>query len=187
MEEIEEILKFLCSIHDLTPECLADLRRVIKKQEVRKDEVILKVGEINDKLYFIRSGIMHCYYYVGEKEVTSWFFTDGQFVVSVPSYYDRIPGEDCIAAFEDGILYYMMRDDYEKLCRTHHCFESLVRRQLQKYLVEFEAHPRFIRKHKADERIRIVRERLGPLFYRIPRNALASWLDMEPETFSRNQ
>ena len=187
MKEIEEILEYLCSLHELTSECKDDLRPLIKEQPVRRDEVILKVGEINDKLYFIRSGAMHCYYYVGEEEVTSWVFTVGKFVVSVPSFYDRVPGPDCIAAFEDGLLFHITRDDYERLCNAHHCFEGLVRREVQKYLVEFEGHPRFLRKHKADERIRMAREKLGSFYYRIPRAALASWLDMDPATFSRNQ
>jgi hypothetical protein len=39
----------------------------------------------------------------------------------------------------------------------------------------------------AAECIRIVRNKLAHLFYRIPRAAISSWLGMEPETFSRNQ
>jgi len=92
-----------------------------------------------------------------------------------------------MAVMEEGVLFYITRDQYENLCGTHHCFSEIARLQLQNYLVEFENHPRFIRRHKADERIRIVREKLSDFFYRIPRNILASWLDMDPATFSRNQ
>ncbi|HEV2483609.1 MAG TPA: hypothetical protein VGS79_28280 [Puia sp.] len=185
--EIEQILEFLSKIRELTPECKADLRVAIKRQEVRKDEVILKIGEINDRLYFIRQGAMYCSYYVGEDEVTSWIFSIFQFVCSISSFYERKASKDCIVVMEDGVLLYIMRDAYENLCAAHHCFSEIARLQLQRYLVEFENHPRFIRRHKADERIRIVRGQLGDFYYRIPRNILASWLDMDPATFSRNQ
>lgn len=185
--EKQQIINFLGTICKLTEECKADLRRAIKKQEVRRGEVILKIGEINDRLYFIGKGDIYCYYYVGEEEVTSWVFSMLQFVCSISSFYNRKPSKDCISVMEDGILYYITRDEYETLCATHHCFSEIARLQLQNYLVEFEDHPRFIRKHKADERIRIAREKLGNFFYRIPRGILSSWLDMDPATFSRNQ
>lgn len=185
--EIQQILDFLSTIKQLTPECKTDLHSAIKKQQVRLGEVILKIGDINDRLYFIKQGSMYCFYYVDEDEVTSWVFSAGQFVCSISSFYNRMPSKDCIAAMEDGVLYYIERDAYENLCDAHHCFEGIARRQLQNYLVEFENHPRFIRRHKADERICIVREKLADFFYRIPRNILASWLDMDPATFSRNQ
>ena len=186
-EEIEKIIDFLDTIRKLTDECKAHLCAAIKKQVVLRNEIILKIGEINDKLYFIGQGAMYCFYYVGEEPVTSWVFTVLQFVCSISSFYQRQPSKDCIAAMEDGILYYITRDEYENLCATHHCFSELARVQLQNYLVEFEDHPRFIRRHKADERIRILRDKLANFFYRIPRSILASWLDMDPATFSRNQ
>ena len=184
---MEEILKMLCDIRPLTDECLDDLRRFIKLQKVRKDEIILKIGEVNNKLYFIHTGAMHCFHYVGEEEVTDWFFFEREFVVSIGSFYDQVPSEDCIVALEDGEAYYIMHEHFEYLCRTHHCFSELARRLLQKYLVVFHDHPRFIQRHTAAECIRIVRAKLGHLFYRVPRAILASWLDMDPATFSRNQ
>lgn len=185
--EKKEIIEFLGTIRTLTDACKADLDRVIKRQEVRLGQVILKIGEVNDRLYFIRQGAIYCFYYVGEDEVTSWVFSVGQFVCSISSFYNRVASKDCIAAMEDGVLFYITRDEYENLCAVHHCFSEIARLQLQNYLVEFEDHPRFIRRHKADERIRIVRGKLGDFYYRIPRGVLASWLDMDPATFSRNQ
>lgn len=185
--EKQQIIAFLGTIRDLTDECKADLRAAIKKQKVRREEVILKIGEINDKLYFIGRGAVYCFYYVGEEEVTSWVFPVLQFVCSISSFYQGKPSKDCIAAMEDGVLFYITRNEFENLCATHHCFSEIARVQLQNYLVEFEDHPRFIRRHKADERIRILRDKLGDFFYRIPRAILASWLDMNPATFSRNQ
>jgi hypothetical protein len=83
---------------------------------------------------------VYCFYCVGEVEVTSWVFSVLQFVCSISSFYQRKPSKDCIAVMEDGVLYFITRDEYEYLCDTHHCFEGIARRQLQNYLVEFENH-----------------------------------------------
>jgi CRP-like cAMP-binding protein len=187
MKEVKEILDYLCSIRKLSPECLKQLEEFIKKQEVKKDELILKVGEINNRLYFIYSGSLHCFYYVGEKEVSDWFFFEREFTVSIGSFYDQTPSEDCIVAFEDSVLFYLTWEQYELLCETHPSFNSLARILLQKYLKVFHSHPRFIRKHTAAERVRLVLAKMSAVIHRIPQAALASWLSMEPETLSRNR
>jgi signal-transduction protein with cAMP-binding, CBS, and nucleotidyltransferase domain len=185
--KLEEVLKHLDSVRKLTPECLDYLRQGVKKQEVRKDEVLLKVGDINTRLYFVYTGFLHCFYFVGEKEVSDGFSFEKDLVVSIGSFYDQVPGEDCLVAMEDSLLYSITRDQYEFLCEEHHCFSNLARILLQTYLVTYHAHPRFIRKHSAAECIDMARAKFGHLFYRIPRAPIASWLGMEPETFSRNQ
>src|SRR5579872_3270191 len=113
---MEEILVFLCQIYPLSPECNNYLRSVARFQKVAKNELILRIGEISRKLYFIKSGALHCFYYVKNKQVSDWFFWENETVVSIGSYYDQVPSEDCIVALEESQLYYITKEHYDYAC-----------------------------------------------------------------------
>lgn len=182
---MEEVLQFLRDIHELSPGCLEYLRDHIQKLEVDKDDILLKIGDVNENLYFIVSGALHCFYYVNGKPVSDWFFFEQEMVVSIGSFYDQVPGEDCIVALEASYLLYITKAQYDYLNKTFIEFNYVARVLLEKYLKIFAEHPRLIRKHPAAERYQLVLIKSPHLVSRVPVAPLASWLAMEPETLSR--
>ena len=182
---LNEVFKLLSKYHPLSPECIAHLTKVIQHRHILRDEVLLEVGEVNRNLYFIVKGGLHCYYFVKKEPVSSWFFWEKEFVVSIGSYYDQVPSEERIVALEDSHLLCITKHDYDFLNRTYLEFNFVRAELLQLYLKEFYAHPRFIRRHPASKRYRLILEKRPELINRVPLAALASWLGMTPETLSR--
>ena len=182
---MEEIFKLLSLIYPLSPACLEYLRKVVKSRKVSKNEVVLAIGDVNHNLYFIKKGALHCYYFVKDKAVSDWFFCENETVVSIGSYYDQLPSEDCIVALEKAELYYITKDQYDYICKTFLEFNFIARVLLEKYLKEFHSHARLIRKQEAAERFRLAFEKYPAMMNRIPVGPLATWLNMEPETLSR--
>lgn len=182
---MEEIFEFLSYIYPLSPGCLEYLREVVRSQKIAKGEIILRVGEVNSRLYFIKSGALHCYYFVKDKPVSDWFFFQNETVVSIGSFYDQLPSEDCIVATEDTEVFYITKEQYDYACRNFLEFNFIARVLLEKYLKEFHGHTRFIRKVKAEDRYQLVLEKNPELVGRVPVGPLATWLGMEPETLSR--
>ena len=179
------MLQFLCSVYPLSSVCLEYIRKIVRCQPVKKGDVLLRIGEVSRRLYFIRKGLLHCYYFVDGKPVSGWFFIENDTVVSVGSYYGGTPSEDCIEVQEDGELYYITREQFDYLCMTFHDFSILASLLLSKYLVEFHEHARLIRKRRAEDRMDIAQERYPKLFARVPKKLIASWLGVERETLSR--
>lgn len=182
---IEEALSFLDDIHELSPGCKNYLRAAIRRRDTDKDGILLKIGDVNEKLYFIVIGALHCFYYIKEKPVSAWFFFEKEMVVSIGSFYRQVPSEECIVAMEPSILLYITKADYDYLNNTFLEFNYVARVLLERYLEIFSEHPRFIRKHPVAERVQLVLQRSPEILDRVPSNALASWLAMEPETLSR--
>ena len=182
---MEEILLFLCQIRPLSAECLAYLRANIKRLKVPKDQVILRIGEVNSKMYFIKTGLLHCFYYVKEKPVSDFFFFENEVVVSVGSFYKQVPSEGCMEALEESDLYYITKEVYDHCCETYMEFNYIARVFLEKYVQVFHEHAWLIRIHKARERYRIVLSRMPELIRRIPLGPLASWLGMDQAHLSR--
>lgn len=182
---MEEVLQFINSIRPLSQACIDYLRRIIKKQEAKKGDVVLKIGDVDENLYFIKTGALHCFYYVGKKPVSDWFFWDGEIVVSIGSFYDQVPSEDCIVALKASSLFYITKEEYDYLNETFLEFNYVARVLLEKYLKIFNGHSRFIRKHPAAERYQMVLARNPELVYRVSVTALATWLGIAPDTLSR--
>jgi CRP/FNR family transcriptional regulator, anaerobic regulatory protein len=182
---MEEIFIFLESIHKLSPECLNYLRKVVKHRQVKKKDIILKIGEINQHLYFIKKGALKCFYYVDDEPVCAWFFFEGDTVVSIGSFYRQVASVDCIEALENSELYSITKQDYDYLNNTYLEFNYIARVLLEKYLEDFQTHARLIRQHKNAESYQLVLQNMPHLVNRVPVVDLASWLNMSAESLSR--
>lgn len=184
---MDEIIAFLCNIYPLSNECVKYLRKIIKHREVQKNATVLAPGKINRHLFFIKTGALHCYYFVEGKPVSDWFFWESETVVSIGSFYDQVPSEDCIVALEDCELFYITKREYDHLCKKFIEFNFIARVLLEKYLKVFHNHARLIRKHSAAKRYKLVLSQMPEMIQRIPIASLATWLNMEPETLSRTR
>jgi signal-transduction protein with cAMP-binding, CBS, and nucleotidyltransferase domain len=187
LKEIGEILEFLSSIHTLSNPCRSYVKKVIKRKEFRKGEALLKIGEINHFLYFIKKGALKCYYYHKGKEVSDWFFFENETVVSIGSFYDQVPSEDCIEAVEDIVVFYITKEDYEYLKRTFLEFANIACTLLEKYLKVFHTHARLIRKKSPFEKFQQVMMRMPELLLRIEGKDLASLMNIHAGTLSRKR
>src|ERR1700726_105605 len=117
---MEELLSFLNEISSaegwpLSAGCLEYLRKTIKRRSVKQKENLLEPGQVCKNLYFIKKGLLKCYYMHGKKEVSDWFFGESETVVSIDSFYDQVPGKDFIQALEDCELLYVSYDELQYL------------------------------------------------------------------------
>ena len=154
--------------------------------KVRKGKHILKADEICRDLYFIRKGLLRCYYYTRRgKEVSTWFMWENDVCVSIPSFYRQVPGYEYIQAIESCELIRIRYEDLYELFRNYPGFNYIGRELLQKYLLDWALQLQDIRLLKTMERYESLRERQPDRIRRIPQKYLASFLDMLPTSLSR--
>jgi CRP-like cAMP-binding protein len=187
---MEELLLFLNAIASsegwpLSNECLQFLPSVIKKASLRRDEFLLKPGQVCKNLYFIKKGLLKCFYVVHNREVSDWFFGETETVVSIDSFYDQLPGEDFIQALEDCELFYISYEELNYLYRNYIEFNVVGRVLTNKYLRLWHRQARNIRMLTAEERYLFLLDKQPDLVMRVPVRDLASYLDMSRETLSR--
>ena len=182
---MEELLQFLGAIRALSPECIAYLDKVVTPRDIRKKDVLLRIGEINRHLYFIKSGLLYCYYYVDEKLVPDWFFGPKHTVVSIGSFYDQVPSKACIEALEDCELLYVTKVEFDYLCEKFHEFSLIANVLYPQYLKEFHGYTEIMRCHTAEEKYQLLRELMPELAQQVAGKYLAPWLGMDEATLSR--
>ena len=187
---MEELLSFLNSIAlsggwPLSPGCLDCLRAVIKNTTVKKEEYLLSAGQVCANIYFIRSGLLKCFYMLRDKKVSDWFFGPNETVVSIDSFYDQAPGIDYVQALQESHLFYISYEEYNHLFRTFVEFNVVGRILTNKYLRVWHRQARNIRMLSKYERYLYLMEHQPGLINDVPGQDLASYLDMRPETLSR--
>ena len=182
---MEEIFKFLSKIRPMSPECVAYLEKVIKFKKLRKKDILLKVGEVNDCLFFIAKGSLKCYYYHNGLEVCDWFFFETDTVVAIASFYLQLPSDSVIEAMGDTEVFYITKADYDYLKWHYHDFCYIACDRLEKYLVDIHSHGKFIRKQSPVESYHLVLAQRPKLVNSVTVKDLASWLNMDPSTLSR--
>jgi CRP/FNR family transcriptional regulator, anaerobic regulatory protein len=187
---MKELLSFLNQIASsegwpLSAACLTHLRKIIKTSRLKEGEYLLKAGEVCTNIYFIRKGLLKCFYIIHHREVSDWFFGDLETVVSIDSFYDQRPSEDFIRALEDSELFYITFEELNYLFRTFIEFNVVGRVLTNKYLRIWHRQARNIRMLTAEERYQFLLKTHPDLINRVPVRDLASYLDMSRETLSR--
>ena len=86
--------------------------KLVYSRKVKKGEFIIEEGEICDKLYYIEKGLIRIYRIEGDKEITTWFTKEGDFVTTVNSFHFGLPSKEYFEAIEDSVIYYINKKSY---------------------------------------------------------------------------
>jgi CRP-like cAMP-binding protein len=86
--------------------------KLVYSRKVKKGEFIIEEGEICDKLYYIEKGLVRIYRIEGDKEITTWFTKEGDFVTTVNSFHFGLPSKEYFEAIEDSVIYYINKKSY---------------------------------------------------------------------------
>jgi len=186
-KDIEKIFAFLGAIRPLSEECKAYLLKVIQYRKLAKKEVLLKIGEVDKNLYFIKKGSLECFHYHKDKEIYDWFFFEMDAVVSTGSFYPQVPSVQCIQAPEETEVYFITREDYEYLKGGFGEFAYIACHLLEKYIVIFSEHGTLIRDQSTFEKCQQLFEKMPQVLERIEDRKVATWMNMHPSTMSRKK
>ena len=186
MESTLPFFQFLHKFIDLSMEEFNEwIRPYLELRQFRKKQVILKHGEVENYLNYVAKGLLRKYYQRGNAEVNTQIATEGHLIHAQESFHSRTPSEFCIETIEPSTLISITYDDLEKVYSTNAKMERLgrlvttfsmvVKDRWQISMISLTPRERFLDfVHKNPE-----------LLQRVPQKYLASYLNIQPETFSR--
>jgi len=182
---IDDVLEQLRSIHSFEPELDDYFRKIIEFKNLKKKAFLLTPDAICRHLYFIKKGLLRTYYLKEDGvDVTSGLYKEGDFVVSVHSFYSQTPSAEYIQALEATEVYFISYSQLEDIYGRYPEFR-FVRLQLTiRYLIDYSSQMQLIRAVSGPEKIKALREKYPDLLNRVPQKYLSSYVDLTPETFS---
>lgn len=186
MENFRPFFLFLHKFIDLTEDEFNEvIQPYLELRQFRKKQVLVKIGDIENYLNYVVKGLVRKYYKNGKAEVITQIATEGHLIHVQESFHSRTPSEFCMEAIEPSTLISITYDNLEKLYSTSPKMERLgrlvttfsmvVKDRWQINMVRMTPRERFLDfVHKNPE-----------LLQRVPQKYLASYLNIQPETFSR--
>lgn len=186
MESTLPFFQFLHKFIDLSMEEFNEwIRPYLELRQFRKKQMLLKHGEVENYLNFVAKGLLRKYYQKGRTEVITQIATEGHLIHAQESFHSRTPSEFCVETIEPSTLISITYDDLEKVYSTNAKMERLgrlvttfsmvVKDRWQINMISLTPRERFLDfVHKNPE-----------LLQRVPQKYLASYLNIQPETFSR--
>ena len=154
----------------------------------RKDEYLTKAGEVEKYFYLVLEGVQRLYYLTPEgNEVVLGFTFTGNFSGVHDSFVQQTPAQCYLQALSDTKLLGIRRKDLEALYDRHPVIERWGRLFIQDILFGRVQREVELTTHSAEERYRDFIRRSPVPLQQVAQKHLASYLNMTPETFSRQR
>ena len=182
---MEQLLHYLNSIHPLSSSLHQHLFSILKVKELSKKGFLLKAGHTCRHIWFVKKGLLRCFYIKGETEVCSWFMKETDVIVSIESFFQQKESYESIQALEDAVLYYIEYSELQSIYRNFPEFNFTGRILLEKYYTLWAQQLYGLRMQPAQDRYKWLMENYPELILRVPAKYLASWLGITEVMLSR--
>lgn len=182
---MQSLLHTLKAVHPISSALEKHLEKVLLNKHFKKDQYLLKAGVVCSHIYFIESGIIRSFYDHHDNEINSWFFSEGDVIISVQSFYTREQGSECLQALEPTQTWYVSYDDLQFIYHNFPEFNFIGRVLTEKYYALSEQRLVAMRKQTATERYHHLLKTNPNLIQRVSSKNIASYLGISAETLSR--
>jgi CRP-like cAMP-binding protein len=182
-----ELQKIFSQIFHQFPEQTVNLfSKSFDKKELKKGDYFLKEGEKCDKLAFITSGAMMCYYIKNGKRFIDEFSLDLEFITDYTSLITNSPSNKFIQCLEKCTVYVISNDRLNDLYQTKSTdFEKLGRIMAEQLYLQWHEKSKSLLMDNATERYLKLIQNRTELPQRVPQYLIAEYLGITPESLSR--
>ncbi|NCD68276.1 Crp/Fnr family transcriptional regulator [Mucilaginibacter agri] len=161
------------------------IRSIVKEEHFAKRDILLKPGQIAQRVYFINKGFCRAFYECAEKDYTTWFTGEGHIMLSVYSFFTRNPSFESIEVLEDAAFVSIDWKQLQELYKNFPEFNIYGRIITEQYYLKSEERAIALRTLTAGERYEKLITRYPQILQRATLGQIASHLGISQETLSR--
>ena len=152
---------------------------------LKRNDFLIRAGQVEHHLYFVASGAMRIYLPDASEEICVGFAYGTSLICSFPSFVENRPSDYCIQALKKTELLAVSRADFLALLDSNANFARFWRMELERVLVGRIEREIDLLLPEPERRLQRLLARSPHLFQLIPKKYIASYLRMTPETLSR--
>ena len=185
-----EFLSTLTGILPISDQVFTQFSLRLKILKIQKGQLLLSEGEVCDRLWFIKTGLVRGYELTDDGsgnfiEATEWFAKEQDFVYSADSFVNQVAARECIEALESCTLIYITRCDLYQLYAEHPeicCFGRII---AERSWLGHKELLRDMRLLSASQKLEAFRQRSKDLVSRVPQKYIASYLGISENYVSK--
>ena len=165
-----------------------ELEQIIAIAHVRTYDKKIKLvdeGETEQHFNFIIKGLARKFFYKGKEEVITQLAKEGELISSSVSFLSAAPSLYVVETLEPTTFLSFTRESIEKLYESDNRWQRLGRLVITDLFLAKERWELERIVYSTQERFVRFLSTNAELFQRVPQKYLASYLNIQPETFSR--
>ncbi|WP_184550695.1 Crp/Fnr family transcriptional regulator [Mucilaginibacter sp. FT3.2] len=183
--ETSNLLQVLNNINILSPAIKGELQTYLVEEHYPKKSILLKQGQVSQRIYFIKQGFTRAYYHKAGSEFTSWFMGQGEIIVSVYSFFSRKPSFENIQVLEDSVIQSINWDQLQSIYKSHPEFNLTGRLITEQYYIRSEERAINLQTLTAKQRYENLLLAYPGILQKASLGQIASFLSIKQETLSR--
>lgn len=182
---LDEFRKYLSKYVEIPPEEFSMLEPLLEIRNYDKKIKVIEIGEQENYLNFVAKGLVRKYFYKGKEEMITQIAKEGDLISSSVSFLSGSASTYVIDTIEPTTFISLSKQVIEELYRVHTKWQRAGRLITTDLLLQKEYWELDRLKYTTKERFLRFLTSNGDLFQRVPQKYLASYLNIQPETFSR--
>lgn len=154
-------------------------------RELKRKELLLRIGNVCKEAYFVASGLIRYFHSIDGDEVTGQFFFEGSWYSDYESFLIGTPSDQNIQALEPSEIAILSKVQLQKLFLEIPKFERFGRLMAENAFIGLRKRTEAYAHLSAEERyLRLIDER-PKVIQRVPQHYIASYLGIKPQSLSR--
>ena len=179
-----DLKQFLNKYIELTEGEMDDIVNRFKTKEVKKNDYLLKQGNICKDLVFVQKGCLRLYYLNHDIEVSVWFAFQQSSAIEIYSFISENPSNYFIQAIEDSEVLYLSKTELLKLYELQPKVHEMMRNFWEDVILHLINRFTALQKDSAEKRYLDLLNK--PSYMEtIPQKYLASFIGVTPTSLSR--
>jgi CRP-like cAMP-binding protein len=184
-EQFIQLLNQYSSLSEEEVNYLRELKNGIRFETLKKNEIVVKEGEIFNSMYFVLNGCIRLYYNMDGYEKTAFFYTKGDFIRSVESYRHELPIIENYQAIEDTLVVHFSKELLLDLVNRFSNLERIAHIAIEQELISAQNIIYSFIAQTPEERYFELISSNRELFLNVNQYYIASYLGITPESLSR--
>ena len=164
----------------LSDDSIAQLFEVMRSVNYKKGEHLTNIGDVENRLYFITSGVARAYFTHDNEEYSFRFFFDNEFTSAYFSFITRTPSEDGLQALSNLHAYCLDYDSLEKISKANPEIQLLRQKSIEYFYLEKINAQKQLLCLTAEERYKELVDNEKNWIQEIPLKHLATFLGIKP-------
>jgi len=183
--ETDDLISTLNSISMLSENFQSQLKACLKEEHFPRKTILLKEGQVAQRIYFIKKGFIRAFYHKDNSEFSTWFMGGGEFIISVYSFFSRKPSFENIEVLEDCTLQSVNWDQLQALYKQYPEFNLTGRLITEQYYIRSEERAINLQTLTAKQRYEKLLTDYPGILQKVTLGQIASYLSIKQETLSR--
>ncbi|MBO9701825.1 MAG: Crp/Fnr family transcriptional regulator [Sporocytophaga sp.] len=182
---MDNLKKYIATITDFSEHCWITLSNCLTEIEFKRNEMVLKEGQVCNSIYYISSGLCKSCYNLDGKEINTAFYFENDFATNIKSLTTSSKSLYTIKACEKTKIVQLDKTKLLEAYSKSHQIETFGRKVLEIIMAKQEEHSDSFKILTPKERFDNLVSKHPDFLKRVSLTQTASYLGISRETLSR--